>query len=67
MRTWQADDFSGRPSLLKVNNSSWIRWLRLEAAGMLEDEVLTHYAMFTLEDCIEVVSEFAPSVSWLNA
>lgn len=54
------------PPLTTVEHSPWIAWLIEESGGVLDEVELTHYAIFTPEDCIDVVSEFAPEVSWLS-
>ena len=58
-RTWSARSGAVAP-LVVVRNSSWIDWLREEAAGVLDEVPLTHYAIFTLEDCVDIVSESQP-------
>ena len=47
----------------RVENSRWLAWLRQEAAGILENVPLVHYAIFTEADCIDVASAFEPEVS----
>ena len=67
LKTWAGKATSGdQQSLLEVENSRWIEWLVEEAAGVLDSEELVHYAIYTAEDCIDVVTEIPPRVSWLN-
>lgn len=67
-RIWASSYWgNGKPSLLTVEGSKWIEWLREEAAGLLiHEERLIHYAIYTDEDCFDVVTEFPPTVEWLN-
>ncbi len=65
-RTRTFDNHRSREgALFIVQNSEWISWLHSESYGMYEGARFTHYAIFTLNDCIDVVSEFEPSVSWI--
>ena len=66
LRTWGQLDMSSRSPLLRVRNSQWVDWLAEEAGGVFEPANVTHYAVFTSEDCIDIASEFAPTVEWLN-
>lgn len=66
-RTWAAiGDTKSLPSLLTVEHSKWVEWLVAEAGGVLAEDQLVHYALHTPEDCVDVVSEFAPMVEWLG-
>jgi hypothetical protein len=64
LRTWARTDIP-RSSLLVVEESSWISWLRQEATGMLDHESLVHYAIHTQDDCIDVASGRLPVVRWI--
>lgn len=66
LRTWERVRGKNMVGLFTVEDSRWVNWLREESGGVLESTRLTHYAIFTPEDCIDVVSEFAPEVEWLN-
>ncbi len=55
------------PSLLIIENSEWVKWLVEEAGGVLQVEALIHYAIYTPEDCIDVVTAFPPTAEWMNA
>lgn len=65
-RTWQDVDTKALPTLLRVEGSRWLAWLVEEAGGALVHAELVHYAIYTPEDCIDVVSEFPPEVTWLD-
>ena len=47
-----------------VEDSSWIAAIREESPTLVGD-VLTHYAIYTPEDCLDVVSHDDPEVAWL--
>ena len=66
LRTWANHDMSRTSPLLIVRNSTWVEWLVKEAGGVLDAAKVTHYAVYTSEDCIDIASEFAPVVEWLN-
>ena len=67
LATWAAIGNMGKlPTFLTVENSRWIEWLVAEAGGVLRADALTHYAIYSPEDCIDIVSEFPPEVEWLN-
>ena len=64
LRTWDMADMRALPSLLIIDNSKWIKWLIEEAVGILDDRALVHYAIYTPDDCIDVVADIAPTVEW---
>lgn len=67
LRTWASLPGSrGLPGLVILVNSKWIDWLVQESSGVLDSAALVHYAIYTPEDCIDIVTEFAPIVEWLN-
>lgn len=65
-RTWETAATRGLPTLMTVENSQWIRWIVAESGGVLVAERLTHYAIYTEEDCVDVITEFPPDVDWPN-
>jgi hypothetical protein len=65
IRTWAVGLMKGMPSLLTIENSEWVKWLVDEAGGVLRKDSLVHYAIYTPEDCIDVVSQTPPIVEWL--
>lgn len=46
-----------------VDSSPWLERLRLDADGLLDDERLLHYAIYTDCTCIEVASVVPPEIS----
>ncbi len=52
-------------SLFIVENSSWVKWFNKESFDLHEMNKVIHYGMYTLEDCIDVLSDTEPFVDWL--
>ena len=67
LRTWTRFPHGLAGNLFRVENSSWIEWLRGESGGVLDDVPLVHYAILTGEDCVDIAAEFPPSVEWLGS
>jgi hypothetical protein len=44
-----------------VQGSEWIRDFHVESYGVTEGQVLVHYAIFTNDDCVDVMSAVAPT------
>lgn len=63
-RTWMENPSRGS-TLLIVRNSRWVRWLVEESNSLLDSTVVTHYAIYTPEDCIDVVSRSPPKAELL--
>jgi hypothetical protein len=63
LRTWNNAGES-RIGVHVVELSRWVDWLREESAGVLADTPLTHFAVITSEDCIDVVTEHSPEIHW---
>lgn len=66
-RTWGAHDMRSCSSLLIVEGSHWLEWLREESGGVLSEIALTHYAIYTGDDCVDVASRRPPIVVILSA
>jgi hypothetical protein len=67
LRTWQEAGLSRRTTLLTVLNSHFTAWLVAESCGVLDDQPLVHYAVFTDNECLDIVSQFPPEVVWREA
>jgi hypothetical protein len=61
-RTWQSQDMGALPSLVTVHGSLWLKWLCEESSDILDEATLTHYAIYTSDDCIDVAARRAPLV-----
>lgn len=66
LRTWSRLGGENMGGLFCVDDSDWVAWVRAESGGVLDDKELVHYAIFTGEDCIELISEFPPEAEWLG-
>jgi hypothetical protein len=62
LRTWQSHEMKGSSSLLIIEESSWLKCLRDESCGVLDEFELTHYAIYTEDDCVDVAAKMAPLV-----
>ena len=66
LRTWNFFEGDRPSSLYTVDNSIWLKWFHEESQEVYIDRPITHYAIYTGQDCIDILSEFEPSVEWLN-
>ena len=62
---WPGPAPAGNPGLLLVRNSSWLSEFHSESQNVYHDEKIVHYAIFSPEDCVEVLSASEPRVEWL--
>jgi hypothetical protein len=65
LKTINGQDFGGW-SLYIVSNSGYLKWFSEESHGIHEDEDIIHYAIYTPNDCLDVLSAYPPKVEWLN-
>lgn len=56
----------GSTTLYTVANSSWVDWFKAESSGILKGKEIAHYAIYTPNDCIDVLAEYEPKVEWLD-
>jgi len=66
IRTWEVQDLRDLPSLIIVEESTWLKWLIEESGGILDGTLLKHYAIYTGDDCIDVASRSPPTVVVLD-
>jgi hypothetical protein len=66
LKTVASINDAGRSSLFIVDNSSWVKWFHEETYDIYKDSDIKHFAIYTSDDCIDVLSEFEPKVEWLN-
>ena len=66
LRTVASINDPGRSSLFKVDNSSWVEWFHEETFDIHKDREIKHFAIYTPNDCIDVLSVFEPKVEWLK-
>ena len=67
LRTWAEQPSGSFPSLVTVQNSRWIKWLEEESAGLLAGQSLTHFAILTEDDCIDIVAMTPPEAGWIGS
>ena len=65
IRTWRRTG-GFQNSLYLIDNSFWLKWLHEESLGFYQDCCITHYTVITITDCIDVLSEFPPEVTWIK-
>ena len=53
-------------SLFIVENSSLFELFQKESDGIFEGKEIVHYAIYTPNDCLEIISEGKPKVEWMN-
>ena len=54
------------PSFLStVENSEYLEWFHKESGGIREGQPLVHYAIYTVNECIDVLDIEPPKVEWL--
>jgi hypothetical protein len=51
--------------LSQVENSEYLEWFHKESGGIREGQGLVHYAIYTLNDCIDVLDLQPPKIEWL--
>lgn len=49
-----------------VENSFLIKWLHEESYGVYKDEKISHYLIFSGNDCIDVLTCTPPQVRWVS-
>ena len=53
-------------SLSIVEHSTWIAWVVNESGGILEADKLIHYAIYTVDDTIDIAARLEPTVEWFD-
>jgi hypothetical protein len=64
-RTWMSEGYKGTGSFWVISNSEFIAQLVRDSSEVLDAADLTHFAIFTTTDCLDVVVEFAPTAERL--
>jgi hypothetical protein len=60
------DDDLGRWAFFIVNSSDYLEWFNQSSQGIHEGEGVVHYAIYTPDDCLDILSAYPPDVEWLN-
>ncbi len=66
VRTWQELTPEGSSSLFTVTESRFVAWFHAETIGECSSWIIKHYAIFTPEDCLDILSKVGPEVEWLD-
>jgi hypothetical protein len=61
----QNREFDGH-SFFIVENSNWLEWFDKESLSIHKKENIKHYAIYTINDCIDILSESAPDIEWID-
>ena len=64
--TWIATQGTRPPTtLLTIKGSPLSDFVLRSAGGVVQREEITHYGIYTPEDCVDVIALAAPTVEWL--
>lgn len=66
LRTVASIKIQKKTPLFIVDNSSLVEWFNEESYGIYKDKDIKHFAIYTSNDCIDILSEFEPKVEWLR-
>ncbi len=53
-------------SLFIVEGSEYLDWFNKESHDIYQSKNITHYAIYTQNDCIDILSAYHPKVEWLD-
>lgn len=62
LKTVYSGDTEG--SLFIVENSSFARWFSEESKGIFSESEITHYAIYTQDECIDILVKYPPVVKF---
>jgi hypothetical protein len=60
------DDTLGRWGFFIVASSNYLEWFRQTSQGVRENEDIVHYAIYTPNDCLDILCAYSPKAEWLN-
>ncbi len=60
------EDNLGRWGFFTINASDYLEWFHHVSQNIHKNEKITHYAIYTIEDCLDILSNFPPSVKWIK-
>lgn len=67
LKLWAKQDTNAAGKIFyTILNSSYIDFFNEMSENIYEDFKITHYSIYTTEDCIEVLSGQEPIVEWLD-
>lgn len=50
----------------KIDSSQYLRWFHEESYDRWKDKKVIHYAIYTPDDCVDILSIEPPKVRWLS-
>lgn len=63
LRTWARHPEISQAVVYEVENSSWLEWLFAESGETLPLRQLKHFAVYSVEDCVDVISGSEPEIA----
>ncbi len=60
------EDGLGRWGLFTVEESDYLEWFHLTSQGIHLNQNVVHYAIYTPDDCLDILSAYPPEVKWLS-
>lgn len=60
------DEFYTNWSFFKVDNSSYMKWLSLESAGLVDNPPLTHFVIMGTDFIADIVTAEEPKIKFIN-
>jgi hypothetical protein len=61
---WHEVDIEEDYPLFIVENSEWLEWFHLQSENSFRDMSIQHYAIWTTENWIDILSGVKPIVQW---
>ena len=65
-KRFDEDSNLGRWGFFIVKSSDYLEWFLHLSQGIHENESIVHYAIYTPNDCLDILSAYPPEVEWLN-
>ena len=53
-------------SLFVIEKSSLLIWFQQVSQGIHDSQQVVHYAIYTPNECIDILSAYPPKAEWLN-
>ena len=66
LHSFHGGELLGKWTLFTVENSEFLQWFTKESHETHKGENITHYAVLTIDDCVDILSAYPPKVEWLN-
>ncbi len=60
------EDNLGRWGFFIIEDSDYLAWFELTSQGIYEGKVINHYAIYTPNDCFDILSAYPPQVQWIH-